>query len=115
MHRGSRIEVYVHVVWGTHRRRRQITAAIEADLHRVVQAKALELGCEACAIGGTEDHLHLLARLHPAVPLARLVAQVKGGSSHFLSHQSPAGRAFQWQSGYGGFSIAPSNVPAVRR
>ncbi|TMA30110.1 MAG: hypothetical protein E6J78_00350 [Deltaproteobacteria bacterium] len=48
--------------------------------------------CVPCALGGTEDHLHLLTRLHPSTPVARLVAEVKGASSHLVTHRlAPAG------------------------
>ncbi|TMA24827.1 MAG: hypothetical protein E6J78_19375 [Deltaproteobacteria bacterium] len=47
--------------------------------------------CVPCAIGGTEDHLHLLTRLHPSTPVARLVAEVKGASSHLLTHRLAPG------------------------
>src|ERR1700694_2199190 len=81
--RRSRVELYVHLVWGTYRRQPSISAAMEADLFRVIAAKSVELGCAPCAIGGTDYHLHLFARLHPSTPVARLVAEVKCASSHF--------------------------------
>ena len=39
----TRVELYVHLVWGTFRRRPLISADLEADLFRVVTAKSLEL------------------------------------------------------------------------
>ena len=87
----TQVELYVHLVWGTFRRRPLISADLEADLFRVVTAKSLELHCVPCAIGGTEDHLHLLTRLHPSTPVARLVAEVKGASSHLVTHRLAPG------------------------
>ena len=113
--RGSRVELYVHLVWGTFQRRPMIPAEIEPALFRVVAAKSLELGCAPCAVGGTEDHLHLLARLHPSMPIARLVAEVKGVSSHLVSHRLVPGSVFRWQSGYGAFTISTDDVAAVER
>jgi REP element-mobilizing transposase RayT len=111
----TRVELYVHLVWGTFRRRPLISADIEADVFRVVAAKSLELHCVPCAIGGTEDHLHLLTRLHPSTPVARLVAEVKGVSSHLVTHRLAPGCFFRWQSGYGAFTISSADVPAVER
>jgi putative transposase len=112
---GNRVELYVHLVWGTHRRHQSILPEIEAPLFRVLAAKCLELKCTPCAIGGTRDHVHLLARLHPSVPIARIVAELKGASSHFVSHKIVRDETFRWQSGYGAFSISAEDVPAVTR
>jgi putative transposase len=115
MRRENRLDLFVHLVWGTHGRRPLITKAIEDDVFRSVIAKCAELKCYPHAVGGTEDHLHLLARLHPPVPISRLVAQCKGVSSHLVNrHLLRAGR-FQWQQGYGAFTIAANDLPAVER
>jgi putative transposase len=111
--RRRRVELYVHLVSGTYRRQPLISAAMEADLFRIIAAKSVELGCAPCAIGGTDDHLHLLARLHPSTPVARLVAEVKGVSSHLVTHRLGPGRLFRWQSGYGAFTVFTEDVPAV--
>ena len=58
------------------------------------------------AMGGTSDHVLLLVRLHPSIAVARLMAEVKGFSSHAVSR-------FRWQKGYGVFSVSYDDLPAV--
>ena len=113
--RSTRVELYVHLVWGTFGRQPLISVAVEAELFRVIAAKSLDLGCAPCAIGGTDDHLHLLARLHPSMSVARLVAEVKGISSHLVTHRLAPASFFRWQSGYGAFTVSSDDVPAVER
>ena len=110
---GNRVELYVHLVWGTIGRRPLITASIRADLFAVIAAKTTELRCVPCAIGGTADHVHLLAKLHSSISVARLVGEVKGSSSHFANHRLGLKGSFEWQSGFGAFTIATDDVPVV--
>ena len=63
------------------------------------------------AIRGIEDHVHLLVRLPPSLAPATLVKRVKGSSSHAVNHATGIHRTFQWQGGYGAFSISKRHVP----
>ncbi len=62
------------------------------------------------AIGGTTNHVHLLLAVPPALPLAKVIQDLKGNSSKWLNETShgPA-----WQSGYGAFSVSESRRQAV--
>ncbi len=40
---------------------------------------------------------------------------LKTASSKWLKTQSPKLKKFSWQSGYGAFSVGPSDLPALRR
>jgi REP element-mobilizing transposase RayT len=111
----SKIEIYVHLVWGTWRRRPIISPELEPEIHRVIESKCVGLRCLPLAIGGTADHVHLLSRLHPSIPVARLAAEVKGSSSHAVTHLLARGSRFRWQRGYGAFSVSLNDVPAVER
>lgn len=62
------------------------------------------------AVGGMEDHIHLLFRLPPTMALAQAVTLVKSNSSKWIKEQS---RKFAWQEGYGAFSVSSSNLGSV--
>ncbi len=109
----NRVELYVRLVWGTRGRRPLITESIEKDLFGLIAAKTTELRCVPCAIGGTANHVHLLAGLHASISVARLVGEVKGFSSHFVNHRLGSNGSFGWQSGFGAFTIATDDVPTV--
>jgi hypothetical protein len=61
------------------------------------------------AIGGMEDHVHILMQLPPTLAEAQAILLIKSYSSKWM------GRDFTWQKGYGAFSVSASNVPAVIR
>jgi putative transposase len=60
------------------------------------------------------DHVHLLVEVHPAVSVAWLVKQVKGASSHFVTHVLGVEPTFGWQAGYGAFSLRRADVAIVK-
>ncbi len=60
--------------------------SFEKRLHGAIRAKADELGALVHAVGGTGDHVHLVAPVPPAASLAQFVGQVKGASSQLANH-----------------------------
>ena len=47
-------------------------------------------------------------------PIRELIAKVKGSSSKWIHETFPEHARFQWQRGYGAFSVSESNVDAVK-
>lgn len=108
-------EVYLHLVWGTWLRRRMLSSEARGRVYACIQADCQRLRCYPLAIGGTEDHVHLLVRMGTSVSIGGLVKQLKGSSSHLMNHQSDRRRGFRWQNGYGAFSVSPRHLPLVSR
>ena len=80
-------ELYVHLVWATWDRLPMLTAELAPAVYACIQAECRELKVEVVEIGGLENHVHLLVRMHPAVSVATLAKQVKGASSHLVTHR----------------------------
>jgi REP element-mobilizing transposase RayT len=66
----------------------------------------------ALAVGGTENHVHILLCVPPKIAVANGVALLKANSWKWIGEQV---RSFSWQEGYGVFSVSASNVDAVVR
>ena len=65
----------------------------------------------AVQIGGIEDHIHALV-LAPATFAPSQIAQyLKGDSSKWIHEEFQKMRSFEWQDGYGGFTVSKSQVP----
>jgi len=99
-----------HVVFSTKERREIIKEP--AKLWAYVAGTARNLGYEPLAVGGTENHLHMLLRVPAHVAAAEAAQKLKANSSRWLGE---SGAWFGWQHGYAAFSVSPSNVDAVRR
>jgi REP element-mobilizing transposase RayT len=66
---------------------------------------------KALAIGGTTDHMHALLSLPGMMSFAKAVQSIKGGSSKWINDTFPGRKKFEWQEGYGAFSVSASQVP----
>ena len=107
-------QLYIHLVWSTWDRAPSIKCNLQARLYAAMAKRCNELDCNLIAIGGIEDHVHLLVQLHPAVAIADLVKDVKGASSHLMNHEIDPGSTFHWQGAYGAFSIREKEVDQVK-
>ena len=67
------------------------------------------------AIGGVGDHIHLLLSLAKTMDIAKAMQLVKGGSSKWVHDEFPEMRSFEWQEGYGAFSIGIGEVDRTVR
>jgi len=112
-HMGSRLcRHLVHIVFSTKDRQPFITGAVAPRLHAYLGGIARNRDCTAIAVGGVEDHVHLLIALHPTIALADIVRDLKANSSKWI-HEDVGAATFAWQSGYGAFSVSRSNADAV--
>ena len=69
---------------------------------------AKQNGMKALAVGGMEDHCHLLLSLPATMPVAKAVQLIKPGSSKWIHESFPGSDRFQWQEGYASFSVSIS-------
>ena len=110
--RHPKARLYVHLVWATWDRAPLITPEVRERIYPVMQHQASSLGVEIIAIGGIEDHVHVLARFPPTVSISDLVGRMKGASSHMVTHVM--GQPFKWQGAYGAFTLAQSGPQRAR-
>ena len=87
-------QLYLHSVWATWDRMPLLVPAIEQTVYAAILAKCRQLDCEPLAIGGMADHVHLLVRFPTTLTVADLVKEVKGATSHLVTHENRE-RVFQ--------------------
>jgi REP element-mobilizing transposase RayT len=107
--------VFVHLIWGTWDRLPLISEQIERRLYAALAAKCREHKCVPLAIGGVESHVHLLVELYSTISVAELVKELKGASSHLITHEIAPGEFFKWQGSYGAISVNPDELETVER
>ena len=98
--------LYYHIVWATKERMPLITPDIEERLYGYLVGKADYLESIIHALGGVEDHIHLVVSIPPKHSVAEFVRKLKGSSSHHVNSEvlDDSG-SFRWQRGYGIFSL----------
>jgi REP element-mobilizing transposase RayT len=107
-------QLYLHLVWATWDRHPFLVPAIRERVYECIQAECVNLRVDVIAIGGIEDHVHLLVRVPATIAPADLVKRVKGASSHMVNHDIHAPFYFKWQGAYGAFSVSKRHVPLIR-
>ena len=67
----------------------------------------------ALAVGGVDDHVHLLVSLAATPCLSDSMRELKAGSSGWVRREIGSNR-FAWQVGYGAFTLSPNNLERVK-
>jgi len=102
----------MHCVFSVKERRPFLTGTIRERLWPYLGGIARENDMKALAVGGVEDHVHVLLSLPATLPLSKAMQLLKGNSSKWLRETFPELRAqdFAWQEGFGAFSIGLSGI-----
>lgn len=98
--------VRYHFVWSTWNRAPFLTPAVDPLVRDCIRAKCVELGAVPLALGGVEDHLHLLVGAPATLAPAALIGPVKGAAAHRANLLPELPFSFRWQGGYGVFSVS---------
>jgi REP element-mobilizing transposase RayT len=106
-------QLYYHLAWATKNREPFITMDLEPGLHTYLRGKGIDLDAVVHAVGGLEDHVHVVVSIPPRLAVAKFVGQLKGASSHWVSHISGHRGPFAWQEGYGAITLGKRSLPQV--
>jgi putative transposase len=103
-----------HIVFSTKNRQPLISDEIRALLYAYIGGIVRGQRGLLLEIGGMPDHVHLLARFRSDASVAEMVRLIKANSSKWMNERTEEPGLFQWQTGYGAFSVSESRVPTVR-
>ncbi|MGD9855726.1 MAG: IS200/IS605 family transposase [Planctomycetaceae bacterium] len=104
-----------HVVFSTKYRRRTITEPLQKRLYEyiggIIRAKKGHL----IEIGGVTDHIHILSSFSPTIAVSDMVRDLKANAAKWMNELGVSGERFEWQKGYGAFTVSASQIPNVRQ
>jgi REP element-mobilizing transposase RayT len=100
-------------VWATWDRLPLLTPGLLGPVYACILEECGKLDCECVAVGGTDDHIHVVMRIPTTVTIAALAKQLKGSTSHLVTHRIPSGEPFKWQGGYGAFTVSKNELPRI--
>ena len=106
----SFINCLIHCVWATKERRALIKADLQQRLWPYVGGVARENEMKALIVGGTEDHVHALLSIPSTLSVSKCIQLLKGNSSKWIHDTFKEHWDFEWQEGYGAFSIGIAGV-----
>lgn len=102
-----------HIVFSTKEWFPFIRPEFEARLYEYIGGTIRGLGGLCLQIGGIENHIHILVRLKPTLNVSKFLEKLKPSVTNWA--RTVIHPKFEWQDGYGAFSVGESQIPAVRR
>jgi putative transposase len=104
--------LFYHLVWSTQERKPLISPAHEQILYPHIKGKADFLECQLHAIGGIENHIHLIVSIPPKLSISDFAKRIKGSSARYLNQELATDNnyKFAWQHEYGMFSLGEQRL-----
>ena len=110
----THLSLHYHLIFSTKNRLPLISKDWRANLHAYLGGIVKGINGVPLAIGGIEDHAHLLIGLRATHRLDYVLRDIKADSSGWV-HKTVGQRKFEWQSGYLGLTVSPSQIERVRK
>jgi putative transposase len=111
----SYVNSLFHCVFSTKERQPLIAESLQERLWPYIGGIARDNKMKALAIGGIEDHAHVLLSLPSTMTISKAIQLIKGGSSKWIHDEYSEHQRFAWQEGYGAFSIGVSQVDETKQ
>ena len=99
-------QILYQIVFGTKNRERTLIASGRQELFKYMGGILKNKNCHLYRINGIEDHLHIVAHVHPSVALASLIKDIKLASSEYIKEIGLFQKFGGWQDGYGAFTYS---------
>lgn len=103
-----------HVIFSTEHRRASILAELQPRLWDYIGGIGRNHAIPIHAVGGTDDHAHILLSVPTTQTIAQVLQTLKGNSSKWVNDEHLTQERFSWQQGYAAFSVSQSNAEAVK-
>lgn len=111
---GSFTRLTYHIVFATKYRKPTIKGEIQERLYEYLGGTLRGKKGHLIEIGGVEDHVHLLAGLSPVLAVSDVIRDLKANSSKWIGENRLVD-GFEWQKGYGAFTVSYDRVEAIRK
>ncbi len=110
----THVSLYCHMVFSTKCRLALIKEPWITRLHSYLGGILRGLKAVPEEIGGTDDHVHILASLGAMHRPADVIRDLKSEASKWV-HEVIGIRLFDWQDGYGAFSVGKSQLGDLKK
>ena len=111
----SLVKINVHLIFHT---KTTSVCLRENDIpliHKYIDGIVKNLQTVPICTGGVNDHVHILCSLPKSMAVSDFVRTIKSNSSKWIKSLDLYYRKFEWQAGYGAFSVSPSIIDKTIR
>ena len=109
----THLSLHYHIVFSTKNREPWMTDDVIDRVHAYIGGTIKSMNGIAHAVGGVADHMHVFTGLRATHCLADVMRDTKSESSKWI-HRELNMPSFEWQEGYGGFTVSASHIDAVK-
>jgi REP element-mobilizing transposase RayT len=106
-------QLYTHLVFAVKGRQSLIQSDWKETLYKYIAGIISNQKQKLMIINGMPDHVHILIGMKPDNSISDLVRDVKSHSSSFIREQGFVKGRFEWQEGFGAFSVSQSQIPKL--
>jgi len=106
-------QLYIRIIFAVKSRESLIPKQHKAALHQYITRTITHQKQTVIQINSTPDHLDILVGISPDVAISDLVGAIKAKSSTWINKKRWIVGKFEWQSGFGAFSYAHSQLDRV--
>ena len=103
-------QLYFHVVFAVKGRQNLISKSWQSELYKYIAGIIKNQDQKLMIINGISDHVHILIGTKPNCNLSTLVKDIKSNSSKWVNEQKLLVGKFEWQIGFGAFTIGQSQL-----
>jgi len=104
--------IIIHLIFSTKERRTLLDDSWRPNLHQYITGILRSYKAPLLRVNSVSDHIHIAFQLPRTQNISHLVKEIKVGSSIWIK-QKQNQQLFQWQQGYGAFSVSPNHVDGL--
>ena len=102
-----------HIIFSTKGKSKILNEDIQKRLYPYLAKIINESFGKTSIINGVEDHLHILATIDAKHSISDVLRTIKSESSKWINSNFDIVGKFQWQTGYGCFTVSTSQFQSV--
>ena len=106
-------KVYLHIIFAVKGREALISKSWREIFFRYISGIIKNKGHFSLAVNGHHDHVHMLIDYNMNELVPDLVREIKKSSSKYVKENKLSPFHFEWQAGYGAFSVGWQELPVV--
>ena len=106
-------QLYFHIVFAVKGRSNYISEQWKDELYKYILGIIANKDQKLMIVNGVPNHIHLLIGTKPNCNLSDLIRDIKANSSKWINEKKFTNFHFEWQTGFGAFTVSQSVVPKV--
>jgi REP element-mobilizing transposase RayT len=103
-------KIYLHIVFTVKQRENLISDDWREELHKYITGIIHNRNQNLIVLNSVSDHLHMLIAIKPNIIVSNLIRDIKNNSSKFINKNGWVSGKFNWQKGFGAFSLGNSQT-----